>query len=277
MNSKDKQKRITEYSNKFFWFLSFLFWVCGIVSIFNSFFPGLVCALMGVIINPKVIDDICGRLGGSAELAKREAAKVLTICFGVLIGCGFAMGLYLSFGHNVENYSFVIFETGSKVFIYVVYLFICYFFLSDVNKKKRYMGFGIFYTVCILISLLTQKVVYFKIEWIDNIVDELRKDEWIFIRDVCLNSIKEAILTYIIFDTAIELIDDKRETKESGTEVDCTDVSPEKECMVEKNEEKIELQLNDGKTNDCSRFYIVVHDNETGVCKEYEIELSRNK
>ena len=81
-------------------------------------------------------------------------------------------------------------------------MFIC----KDENKRSRYFKYGLFYAFCISLSFATGKVETTIIE-IFNYVFNVQMDNVTYglLNDGCLLPLKEAMLTYIILDTAIEI------------------------------------------------------------------------
>lgn len=91
-----------------------------------------------------------------------------------------------------------------KSLVYVIYLAIIFLY-NDTNKKRKYFIFGITYILCTLISYVPDtdyKVVINILNCIPN-TQKLDEESYVLIIDGILMPIKEAFLTFIIFDTVI--------------------------------------------------------------------------
>ena len=100
-----------------------------------------------------------------------------------------------------------------KICVYFIYMIVIDF-VSAENKRKEYYIFGIIYIICLLISFIPSKYNTIIVRLLNVIFGYQHMDEitYEFIIEAILMPIKEAVLTYIIFDTVKDNI--KKEEKE---------------------------------------------------------------
>ena len=122
--------------------------------------------------------------------------------------------IYIMINHGVSNKVILSRMIAiCKCLVYVIYLAIIFLY-NDTNKKRKYFIFGITYMLCILISYVPAtdyKVVINILNCIPN-TQKLDEESYVLMIDGILMPIKEAFLTYIIFDTVISEKYVKRET-----------------------------------------------------------------
>ena len=92
----------------------------------------------------------------------------------------------------------------------------------DSKVEKTYKVFGLLYIVCIMLKYVSTDANDLRIaELLIEGSSDTKVDAYYLFRDACLEPIKEAILTFIIFDTAIS--DKKKEKKESNKQTEGKD------------------------------------------------------
>ena len=90
-----------------------------------------------------------------------------------------------------ESKEILIFETTLKIVFYSAYVIVAFMYHRE-NKKVKYSFFGLFYFLCIVISYIPLDMFLGESNTVILFVDDI------------LMPIKEAMLTYIIFDTAFD-------------------------------------------------------------------------
>ena len=89
--------------------------------------------------------------------------------------------------------------------MYFIYFFIIAF-VSTENKRKEYFIFGILYAICVLFSFIPSKFDENIARALNTVVvyQQMDKITYEYIIEAILTPIKEAVLTYIIFDTVFD-------------------------------------------------------------------------
>ena len=118
-----------------------------------------------------------------------------------------------------------------KICVYFIYMIVIDF-VSAENKRKEYYIFGIIYIICLLISFIPSKYNTIIVRLLNVIFGYQHMDEitYEFIIEAILMPIKEAVLTYIIFDTVKDNI--KKEEKEFNVIVERKNSENKKEYLV---------------------------------------------
>ncbi len=186
-------------------FLYSLFFIyVGVSCIFDSkYINGLLVITFSFLFNPLVIDML---LKSRERIARvyYDVLKTIIPYITIIMIMPLALFLYNLSGLNQEEFILQEYKAILAICVYTAYFFILFLYDNEA-KTKKYRIFGTFYLVCVIFSLLTENMDSFLIE-IYNFVCEgqLDKESYSLLIDGCLNPIKEAILTYIIFDTAID-------------------------------------------------------------------------
>ena len=142
------------------------------------------------------------------KLLYYEAVGLLLIFCGTLLMMYLALIIYdvLDFDQTditvqqaLENYAAIL-----KVFIFLFYFWLLFEFKSR-NKKIKYWIFGLLYAGCVILSFVSTETINMILISSLNSVTKANMDSesYALFREGCLEPIKEAVLTYIIFDTVI--------------------------------------------------------------------------
>lgn len=173
---------------------------------------GSICIILAFFYFPPILDKITKKLGFKIDYFYifRIMLTVLAVFFVLFT---LPIPIYIMTNHGVSNKVILSRMIAiCKCLVYVIYLAIIYLY-NDTNKKRKYYIFGITYMLCILISYVPDtdyKVVINILNCIPN-TQKLDQESYLLIIDGILMPIKEAFLTYIIFDTVISEKDTKRE------------------------------------------------------------------
>ena len=150
--------------------------------------------------------------------------------------------------------------------VYIVYLIFIFMF-ADSERSITYTIFGCLYIICIMLKMVSTdandlRIANFLVEG-DS---EYKVEAYKLIRDACLDPIKEAVLTFIIFDTAI--VDKKTKT--------CKMNNQEENCR-EYEDDAQDAQNCDGSAGEKreSIYNVRLYDYSNGKEKEYLIRIYR--
>lgn len=165
---------------------------------------GVICLILAFIYSPSILDKIAKKLELKIDYFYifrfiLSILAVFLILFTLLIlEC-------IMTNHGVSNQVILSRMIAiCKSLVYVIYLAIIFLY-NDTNKKRKYFIFGITYILCTLISYVPDtdyKVVINILNCIPN-TQKLDEESYVLIIDGILMPIKEAFLTFIIFDTVI--------------------------------------------------------------------------
>lgn len=153
-------------------------------------------------------------------------------------------------------------EAVLQIIMYLLYLFILFMYNENdkKSKKRKYIIFGGIYCVCVLISYIPNDIMVFILNKLsDN--ENFTLCSYELLIEAILNPIKEAILTYIMFDTVREL---KKTEKHNKIEED-----------KESTENKTKETNTQSQYNDSAEFEVEVKDNKTGHECSYEISVKQ--
>lgn len=143
-----------------------------------------------------------------------------------------------------------------QIIIYIVYLVVLFMYSkNEESQKNKYILFGTIYFVFILISYIPDDTM---VLILNKIPDELTLCSYRLLIDAIIDPIKEAILTYIIFDTVME-------TKKHN------EIEEDKESTENKTEET----NTQSQYNGSAKFEVEVKDNKTGYECNYEISVKQ--
>ena len=121
--------------------------------------------------------------------------------FSVIIAIYFT--IFIIFRFKIEDLDVA--KIVLKIFVYFIYFFIIAF-VSTENKRKEYFIFGILYAICVLFSFIPSKFDENIARALNTVVvyQQMDKITYEYIIEAILTPIKEAVLTYIIFDTVFD-------------------------------------------------------------------------
>lgn len=165
---------------------------------------GVICLILAFIYSPSILDKIAKKLELKIDYFY-IFRFILSILAVFLILFTLLILEYIMTNHGVSNQVILSRMIAiCKSLVYVIYLAIIFLY-NDTNKKRKYFIFGITYILCTLISYVPDtdyKVVINILNCIPN-TQKLDEESYVLIIDGILMPIKEAFLTYIIFDTVI--------------------------------------------------------------------------
>lgn len=165
---------------------------------------GVICLILAFIYSPSILDKIAKKLELKIDYFYifRFIISILAV---FLILFTLLILEYIMTNHGMSNQVILSRMIAiCKCLVYVIYLAIIFLY-NDTNKKRKYFIFGITYILCTLISYVPDtdyKVVINILNCIPN-TQKLDEESYVLIIDGILMPIKEAFLTYIIFDTVI--------------------------------------------------------------------------
>ena len=106
----------------------------------------------------------------------------------------------------MENYKSIL-----KIVMFIIYLAVL-FLNREVKRFHKYIIFGMFYLLCVNLTFFSDSINLMIVRSMNKLLfDGLGIKEFEFIIDGFLVPIKEAILTYIIFDTVLEKKQDQEQ------------------------------------------------------------------
>lgn len=206
----------------------------------KEYVVAIIFFLVAIFWNPIVIDFIFKKIGG-----KPDYFYFVTVLYGST-GWFFACTLCIRFGDDYQN--------GLKFLMYIIYLFFL-FMTKDWNKVKKYKIFGFIYVLSIILGYMSENMTNDVIDFLNfiHITESLIDiNVWELLVNGVINPVKEAILTYIIFDTIIKNEEtDKGEqlmTKDSKKEnkgVENHIIVEDKKIVLENITSDIELETNE--------------------------------
>ena len=173
---------------------------------------GIICSILAFCYSPFFLDKIAEKIGFVNDYCY-IVRFIVTILFVFLI-----LFILIVFINIMTNYGVsgeVISSRSMAICKCLAYLgyFAIIFLYKDTNKTRKYFVFGITYILCTLISYIPNTDYNFIIKILNYLpsVKKLDQESYLLIIDGILMPIKEAFLTYIIFDTVISEKDAKRE------------------------------------------------------------------
>lgn len=213
-----------------------IFWITSIVAIAASIYclqleqmndSSLALFVFGIIVNPLFVDWISKKVGLEIN-DYYYLTKNLLIWQGTLIAFYVAIIIFSMTNKNIidEKVALQNFESILRMIMYIIYILILFMHKSE-NKFYKYIIFGFFYFICTILSFASQSISDEIIKILNSITSsELNMETYgLFINDF-MEPIKEAILTYIIFDTIIQ---EQRKTTDEKKDKD----TKEKKVLVD--------------------------------------------
>lgn len=191
-----------------------VFWIISIVAIIlgvhvlpfkQMISSGLMLFILGIIANPIFLDYMDQKWGvGSSDYF--YGLRLLLTGFGALIAPIFAIIVFAVTNKNVidEKEALQNFDAILKMIVYIIYMIVLFMYKSE-DRFFRYIIFGLFYFVCVILSFASQTINENIIKLLNHIPEGgLDMESYGLLINDLIMPIKEAILTYIIFDTIIE-------------------------------------------------------------------------
>mgnify|MGYP001050604602 CR=1 FL=1 len=202
------RKRI---SRGIFWLLSVAMMLAGIILSVMSLclnkqllLQSLFVLATGILLNPIILDKLVKSIGVKT-MDYSQSLEFSIIFLGALLAFGITAIIYLITSSQTadETASVQNFESILKITVYITYIAVL-FINQNADKKVKYIIFGIVYLFCVLLSFASQSINCIIVKFLNLFSDsdlDLEALE-LFVNNV-LFPIREAILTYIIFDTII--------------------------------------------------------------------------
>lgn len=198
-----------------FWLISVLMVLLGIILSCLFFWRNrqmllqtLLIILFGVILNPIILD----KLGKRIKIDYFKILAFASIFLGATLALVIAYIIFLATNNPRidENQALQNFESILKIVVYFTYLGVL-FANKNANKNTKYVMFGIIYLICVLLSFASQSINHTIMNFLNIISGDLDVESYEMIINDILIPIREAILTYIIFDTIIGNENKKKE------------------------------------------------------------------
>lgn len=179
------------------------FGMWGVYVYNKNFYYALIMLLFGCMTNPFIHKFIEKRLS-IEELDYSYMLKIIFIFFGTVIAYIIAILIFNNTGIKKEADTLINFASIFKICVYLLYFLILVFTKSS-DRFLKYIIFGIIYLVCAIFSFSSHAID----ERVINILNWMLRDNidletYDILFNAFLTPIKEAILTYIIFDTVYE-------------------------------------------------------------------------
>lgn len=244
-----------------FHLISLLLLGCVWFEVINKeYLEAISILLLAILINPFVLDRVLKKLG-IQETDYLYAVKILASFGGVIFAYVISVLIFnlsdLRYSENaVKDY-----EAIFKISIYVVYLIILFICKSS-DKFFKYIIFGIFYFICIILSFSTDTINKYLIEILNSMPNSnLDVESYNLLVGAFLTPVKESILTYIIFDTVLEgkSYNQKREVVDKIFKDEVESLN--KSSVLDKTE--------------ANTFKVNVLDNENGQITNYQIQVNK--
>lgn len=198
-------------AEKFTWLLILVLIVMAIRSD-TPVMSVITIILCTIPINPIILNALQRKIDGNRF-------DFISLLKWLFLFCGIVFALYIAFAiygwdgqkTNVQYVEVEKLKAIIAIVMYFTYVLILFLYKND-DKSRKYTIFGIFYILCITFTFLSESMLNNVVSFLNKIfVDHVDVEILRMLYSTVLNPIKEAILTYIIFDV---IFDEKRE-KES--------------------------------------------------------------
>lgn len=233
------------------WVGTFIVGIVIIIELLHkNYIEATLCIPLGICFCPLIDDNINKKINNTEKNGYFQKVRIIISFLAVIVVILFVMGLVANMNPNYisEEKAFAISEIILKTLMYLIYLSITFMY-RDIGKYPKYIFFGIFYCVCVIIS-------FFPNEFDSTIANQLNcifiyqhldGSSYRLLIDGVIMPIKESILTYIIFDTAFDNVNSVRN-----------------------------MRTNDSEEND-NVFYVHVKENTTNMKRTYLIKAKKRK
>lgn len=190
-----------------FWIISLGMFGLSIYGLMNREFVTMlsITIVLGVITNPYIEDWITKKIG-----AKKNdyvyALQLLLIWAAVLIAFIVAAFVWKITSSKTldENTLMLNFRATYKVIVFLTYLVIL-FACRNRDKFGRYIIFGAFYCLCVIISYVSEQFTELILVILNGVANsKLDINQYDILVNDILSPIKEAILAFIIFETVLK-------------------------------------------------------------------------
>lgn len=205
-----------EKVSKAIWYI--LSFTCFFIGIYLLFFKGAILASMTVGIgmglsSPFLYDLIMKKYSIEESGFYWYMLRMLLTLTGAFLALLVALPIYQLVNRNgifqkaeMENYKSIL-----KIVMFIIYLAVL-FLNREVKRFHKYIIFGMFYLLCVNLTFFSDSINLMIVRSMNKLLfDGLGIKEFEFIIDGFLVPIKEAILTYIIFDTVLEKKQDQEQ------------------------------------------------------------------
>lgn len=207
-----------------FWFISVVIILLGIILSCLFFWVNrqmllqtLLIILFGVVLNPIILDELGKRI--SVEIEYFKILAFVSIFLGATLALVIAYIIFSTTNNPGidENQALQNFESILKIVVFLTYLGVL-FVNKNANKNTKYVIFGIIYLICVLLSFASQSINYAIMNFLNIISGDLDVESYGMIINGILIPVREAILTYIIFDTIIGNEDKKKKINQLNSQ-----------------------------------------------------------
>lgn len=195
-----KLKYICELISKIIWWiLSLGTIVFTIVNNDVELIGRIIIIPIAILFCPIIQDLIFKKIGYEKEEKYFYYIKGLLILIGFIIAYIVSVFLFGIINNGTEKDLLSIY----RISLYITYLLILFLFFEE-SKKNKYIIFGLFYFITILLGYADGNVQSVFID-ILNLFVEAKLDDvaYNFFLYDCMHPIRESVLTYVLFDTVL--------------------------------------------------------------------------
>lgn len=188
------------------WFITILLTIgCLYMCLCKDWDSVLSCIPMLIFICPFFQDRLLNKSGSDNNYYIDEL-RIVVFPLGVILSLYVVIiiSTYMSSINILDKININISMCLLKIFIYLFYLVMLWVFKRK-EKRNRYIIFGFFYCLCVLLSYSSKNFSAIIINFLNILAKNGTVDEisYQILIECILNPIKESILTFIIFDTII--------------------------------------------------------------------------
>ena len=184
-----------------------IFWIVNIVLIIMSFMTDrpvasfVITIICSTPMNPLILNCIQRKIDGN-KFDFWYLLKFILPFFAI------TFVLYICEAFSLKNNVILRGMEDIKAFMsitmYLLFIVVLFFYRED-DKSKKYIVFGVFYILCVALNFCSESMVNMIVFFLNRISTQnvdLESYEMLYFN--VLTPIKEAILTYIIFDVVFE-------------------------------------------------------------------------